>query len=435
MKRKEKDGRGARLRTRLAAGAAALILLASAGCSLPSPGSPREEAGGPDGAGRETEAPDRPRAGGGRETPRQRAARERAAALERRIREMPLEDRIDRLFFVCPEDLTGAEAVTRADGAVREALERHPVGGIILFSKNIVGGEQLAALTEGLRRSSRYPLFIGVDEEGGPRVARVANSGAAGTEKFPSMREIGAAGDPSGARRVGTVIGGYLKKYGFDVNFAPVADIVSGPDGAVGDRSFGGDPELVSSMVAEEVRGLQSRGVSATLKHFPGHGNAVGDSHDGAAVLDRTPEELRRAEFLPFRAGVEAGADMVMVGHVSVPSVTGDRTPSSLSERMITGFLRNELGFRGVVLSDAMRMGAVTDFCTPGEAAVRFIKAGGDMILAPADFSGARRALLDAVNSGELSPERISESLRRIFRVLEGRAAPEDAGRPAEPRS
>ena len=171
-------------------------------------------------------------------------------------------------------------------------------------------------------------------------------------------------------------------------------------------------------MVAGAVEGLQSAGVSACLKHFPGHGDTAGDSHTGAAETDRTKEEMAAAEFLPFQSGIEAGADMVMVGHISAPNLTGgEKVPASLSEEIITGILRSELGYDGIIITDAMNMAAVTDYYEADVAAIMALKAGADMILMPEDFQQAYEGVLQAVQDGTVSQERVDDSLKRIYRV------------------
>lgn len=334
------------------------------------------------------------------------------------LNEMSLEEKVSQLFFVTPEALTGVEVAIQAGEVTKNALSEYPVGGIILFSQNIQNEEQLKTMLNNLHTYSRYPLFTGVDEEGGTLVARVANSGTIFVPTFPDMQEIGNTGDPQQAYEVGATIGNYLKNLGFNVDFAPVADVATNPDNPViGVRSFGSDAGLVSQMVAKEVEGMQSQGVSSVIKHFPGHGDTAEDSHAEAAVSYKTLDELRTTEFLPFQAGIDAGTDMVMVGHIAVPNVLGDYTPASLSEQMITGYLREELDYEGIVITDSMRMGAIVNYYDPAQAAVMVLQAGGDMILMPQDFYAARQAVLDAVSNQVLTEERIDASLRRIYRV------------------
>ena len=338
--------------------------------------------------------------------------------IEEYLSNMPLEDKVSQLFFVQPEALTGVDTAVQASDMTKEALQEYPVGGIVMFSKNIQDRDQICAMLANLQAYSKYPLFLGVDEEGGSLVARVANSGTISVPTFPNMMEIGNTGNPEEAYEVGRTIGTYLKDLGFNLDFAPIADVLVNPENQViGERAFGSDAELVAKMVKRVVEGLQEQEVSAVLKHFPGHGGTEADSHEGTAILNRTLEELRSEEFLPFQSGIEAGADMIMVGHISVPEVTGDDTPATLSETVITDLLRNELEFDGIIITDSMSMGAIVDHYGPGEAAVQVIRAGGDMILMPQDFVEARQAVLEAVYQQEITEERINESLRRIYRI------------------
>lgn len=331
---------------------------------------------------------------------------------------MTLEEKVSQLFFVTPEALTQTEAVTQATDVTKTAIETYPVGGIILFAQNIVDGQQVKTMLDQMQSYSKYPLFLGVDEEGGPLVARVANSGTIQVPSLPNMQEIGNTGDSGQAYDAGKTIGAYLRDLGFNVDFAPVADVNSNPaNPVIGVRSFGSDPNLVAQMVSREVEGMQEQGVCSVLKHFPGHGDTGQDSHAEAAVTYKTIEELRNVEFLPFQAGISAGAAMVMTGHISAPSVTGGNLPATLSEQMINGYLRGELGFKGIVVTDSMSMGAIVNYYDSAQAAVMVIKAGGDMILMPQNFIAARQAVIDAVNRQEITEERLNESVRRIFRV------------------
>lgn len=331
---------------------------------------------------------------------------------------MSLEEKVAQMFFVTPENLTGVDVATQAGETTRQALTQYPVGGLIYFSKNIYDEEQLTTMIRNSQSYSEIPLFIGVDEEGGSLVARIANNPAFQVETFPNMAEIGATGDTTKAFEVGNSIGSYLKKYGFNLDFAPDADVLTNPNNtAIGERSFGSDPNLTAQMVAEEVKGFQQQNVIPVLKHFPGHGGTAEDSHHGAAVLNRSLEELENAEFLPFKAGIEAGANVVMVGHLQVPQLISDDTPASLSSELITGILREKLGFDGIVITDSLSMGAITEYYTPDEAAVRCIQAGGDMLLMPQDFKTAYEGVLNAVKNQTIPESRIDESLSRIFHV------------------
>ena len=235
-------------------------------------------------------------------------------------------------------------------------------------------------------------------------------------EAFPDMSKIGASNDEAKAFEVGETIGKYLADLGFDVDFAPVADVLTNQDNTVvARRSFGSDAEIVSRMVSEEVKGLKKHGVSPVLKHFPGHGGTAEDSHETKPVLHRTLEELSETEFLPFAAGIESGADFVMAGHIGVPEIEEDGRPAVFSKTLLTDVLRKQLGFEGIIITDAMNMGAVTESYDSGEAAVAALSAGADMILMPEDFDAAVQAVKDAVEKGALTESRIEESAMRIL--------------------
>ena len=247
-------------------------------------------------------------------------------------------------------------------------------------------------------------------------MSRVADSGIA-VDKVGTMAEIGATGDAQNAYEAGVTIGSYLKGLGFNLDFAPVADVLINADNTtIGDRSFGTDAGVVAQMVPSLVTGIEEEGVSSCLKHFPGLGDTTEDTHNGMVITERTLEDFQTVEFPVFKAGIDAGADFVMVSHVSAPALTGDNTPASLSGTVI-GILRNDLGFDGIVITDALNMTAITDYYTAEEAAVKAIQGGADMLLMPEDFKAAYTGLLQAVQEGTISEERINESLRRIYRV------------------
>lgn len=330
--------------------------------------------------------------------------------------EMPIEDKVAGLFMVTPEALTGVATATQAGNGTQEALSQYAVGGLIYFSQNIKDKEQITEMLANTASMSNYPIFLAVDEEGGD-VARVAGSGIEVTE-VEDMASIGAGGDTSRALAAGETIGSYLNEIGFNLDFAPVADVTQeGVESALGNRSFGSDPQAVGEMVSNVVNGIEGTGVSACLKHFPGLGSASEDTHEGRVEIGKTVEELRSSDFVPFSVGIEAGADFVMVSHATVPALDGDNVPSSLSGKVITDTLRGELGFEGVVITDALDMTAITEYYTSEEAAVMALEAGADMLLMPEDFEAAYNAVLAAVQDGTISEERINESLNRIYRV------------------
>ena len=335
--------------------------------------------------------------------------------VENCIAELTLEEKIAALFIVTPELLTGADNVTRAGDTTREKLLAYPIGGLVYFSSNFSSASQVREMLENTRNMSKYPLFLAIDEEGG-RVARLASKNLA--DNVGPMWNIGETLDPQNAKEAGVKIATYLRGFGFNVNFAPVADVIIDPENSpIGDRSFGTDAMMAAEMVKAFVQGAKEAEVHSTLKHFPGIGGTVTDTHVSMAITERSLEEMRGFEFLPFIAGIEAGVDLIMMSHVSSPNVTDDNTPASLSKKMITEILRGELGYDGIVITDAMNMGAITEYYTAADASVRALQAGADMILMPESFEEAYIGITEAVQSGKITEERINESLRRIYRV------------------
>lgn len=330
------------------------------------------------------------------------------------IEVMPLEAKVAGLFIVTPEAITGVSTAIQAGDGTRDALAQYPVGGLIYFKKNIQSEEQIITMLENTELYMRYPLFLAIDEEGGS-VARLAEAGV-GT-KVDDAKSIGESGDASNAYMAAQTIGGDLSRIGFNLDFAPVADLANVENSAVGTRSYGADATAVSDCVSMAVMGLSEQGITTCLKHFPGIGSSAQDTHTGLASTSRTAEQFRAEEFTVFQAGINAGADMVMIGHISAPELTGSNDPCTFSEAVVTDILRNELGFQGVIITDAMNMKAVSDYYDSADAAIQALRAGCDMILMPEDFEMAYNGVLQAVNDGVISEERINDSLRRIYRI------------------
>ena len=251
-------------------------------------------------------------------------------------------------------------------------------------------------------------------EEGG-LVARIEDSGI-GVPYVGPMGEVGASGDPAAAFEAGSTIGGYLHELGINLDFAPDADVLIDPyNQTIGNRSFGTDPFLCGQMVGRFIDGLHDQGVASCIKHFPGLGDTETDTHTGGAWSSRAIEDYRGAEFVSFQGGIEAGTDMVMVSHLSNTALTGSDLPASLNKVVMTDILRDELKFEGVIVTDSLQMGAVTERFDSAEAAVTALEAGADILLMPIDFQAARQGILDAVESGRISEKRIDQSLRRIL--------------------
>ena len=342
----------------------------------------------------------------------------RSQRAEELMGEMSLREKVCQMLIVTPEQLTGSTGpVTQAGEETKTALEAWPVGGVIYFADNIRTPEQVKGMIQSTQSYSNLGLFVSVDEEGGT-VARVGNNPSMGSTSFPSMAKVAQEEGLAGAYQVGLTIGTELKELGFNLDFAPVADVNSNPaNPVIGSRAFSSDPREAAELVSACVTGFRDSGILCALKHFPGHGDTAADSHNGAAVTSKTLEEMEECEFLPFVSGLEAGAPIVMVGHISCPELTGSSLPASLSQEMVTGILRQKLGFQGIVVTDSMQMAAVTDIYSADAAAVTAVKAGVDIILMPADLESAVNGILSAVENGELTEERIEESVKRILTV------------------
>lgn len=331
------------------------------------------------------------------------------------ISEMTLEEKVAGLFIVAPEGITGVDTAVQAGDGTKKALEKYPVGGLIYFKKNIQSEEQIKEMIANSVSYNKFPMFIAVDEEGG-KVSRLAD--ALQLENVGPMAEIGNAGDSNKAYEAMKSVGTYMTSYGFNLDFAPVADVLTNEDNtSIGDRSFSSDPMVVAGMVTAAVNGLEEVGVTACVKHFPGLGDASEDTHNGLAVIDKSLEELKQTELVPFISAIENGVNMIMVGHMSLPQIVGDNTPATMSKEVISDLLRSELGFNGVVITDAMNMGAITEYYGADEATIRALKAGADMVLMPEDFELAYEGVIEAVKDGTISEDRINNSLKRVFRI------------------
>ena len=338
------------------------------------------------------------------------------------MQEMTLRQKVGQLFIVHPDSLDpppdpAEKCAVSCTPAMMEAMEKYPVGGIIMFGENIESPEQIKRFNADLQACSDIPLFLCVDEEGG-LVARLANHKAFDLPKYRSAAAVGKSGDPDKALEMGRNIGAYLKEYGFNVDFAPVADVNTNPKNTIiGNRAFSSRPDTAAAMAAAMAEGLREQGIIATFKHFPGHGDTAEDSHDGLAVSGKPAEELAQCEWIPFASATED--DMVMVGHIALPAILNDRTPASLSPEVVTGILKNQLGFQGLVITDSLEMGAITDLYTSDKAALGALKAGCDLILMPANLETAFEAVVEACETGELSKNDLDAAVERILRFKE----------------
>ena len=358
--------------------------------------------------------------------------------VEAQLQKMTLREKVGQLFFVRPELLDtsihyghsgGIDASTadltkirlQAVNATMLAVnENYPVGGIILYAHNIEDEAQLAAFIPQIRALKGSPLLC-IDEEGG-RVARIGNNPNFDVERFVSMDSIGKTGDPANAYYCGNTIGAYLKKYGFDIDFAPVADVNTNPENIViGKRAFSDDPAVAAPMVTNYLQGLKDAGITGCIKHFPGHGDTKADTHYGYAQSMKTWDEMMNCEMITFKAGIEWGCQLIMTAHIAAPKVTGTEMPATMSSVILQDKLRGVLGYRNIIITDAMEMGAITQQYSSAEAAVGCIEAGADIVLGPQNFIEAFDAVVKAVEDGIITKERLDQSVRRILRLKTGK--------------
>lgn len=327
------------------------------------------------------------------------------------IADMTLHEKICQLFIVSPEDMVDTEAVTSPE-QMGMSIENYPVGGFIYNKPNFQSKDQVKTLLDGTQKLSTIPLFMTCDEEGG-NVERLMST--VGTTKLEPMMTYKDSGTQTAYDNAFT-IGSDMKALGFNLDLAPVADVWSNKENTVvGDRAYSDNFSQAAELIPYAVRGFHDSGLACAIKHFPGHGNTSEDSHYILPYISKNYSEIKKEELLPFNAGIQAGTDMVMVGHLVISDI--DESPVLFSKKWIEDILRQEMAFDGVVISDGMKMQAVTNNFSNAEAAVRAIKAGTDILLLPNNFKSAVNALTEAVNNGEISEDRIDQSLHRILEL------------------
>lgn len=341
---------------------------------------------------------------------REEAGREEADIIKEQVEKMTLDEKIGQMVIV------GVDGYT-SDGHSREMIE-YCVGGFILFKRNIRDASETLGLINSLKemnQKNKIPLFIGIDEEGG-RVTRMPGE----FTRLPTAKKIGQVNSSGFSYQIGRVIAEELKAFGMNVNFAPVLDINSNPENPViGDRAFGTEPETVSSMGIQVMKGLQSNGVISVIKHFPGHGDTSEDSHNVLPVVRHDLDRLKNFELIPFSRAIENDADAVMVAHILLPEIDKEN-PASLSKTIITDILRTDLMFNGVVITDDMTMGAIVEKYDIGDAAVKSINAGSDIVLVCHGYDrgiAVIKALKEAVEAGVINEDRINSSVYRILKL------------------
>ena len=296
------------------------------------------------------------------------------------------------------------------DDNLKNFLNSTPPGGFILMKENITTFDKTRQFVSDLKENSRIPLIISIDEEGGS-VQRLKYLMDARVSDIPFMYNVGLINNYDLAYNIGKIIAEEVRTIGVNVDFAPVIDIYSNPNNTViGKRSFGSDAEIVSNMAVCFTKGLEDNGVIGVYKHFPGHGDTDIDSHESLPIINKSLDDLKSFELVPFKSAVKAGAKMIMVGHIAIPEVTHDNTPASLSKEVID-ILKDDLNYNGLIVTDALNMGAISDNYSNEEAYIKAIEAGNDLLLIPSDGINTINIIKDKV-----SLDRINESARKILK-------------------
>jgi beta-N-acetylhexosaminidase len=330
--------------------------------------------------------------------------------VQKQIDSMSLEEKVGQMMMF------GLDSENVTEGTIKFIQDSH-IGGVILNRENIKSAEQLVHLTNEIKtinaETSNLPLFISVDEEGG-LVSRMPSE----IINLPNSSVIGQLDDTKVANQVGEAIGERVAAFGFNMTMAPVLDINSNQNNPViGKRSFGSNEKVVSKMGVAEMKGIQTESVIPVIKHFPGHGDTDVDSHKGLPVIDHDLERLTDLELKPFSKAIEQNAEMTMVAHILLPSID-PKFPSSLSKEVVTGILREQLKFKGVVITDDVTMGAILKNFEIGDAAVKAVQAGNDIVLVCHKYENQVKvlnAVLEAVNTGEITEKQINDSVYRIL--------------------
>lgn len=331
--------------------------------------------------------------------------------IQAQIKAMSLEEKIGQLVMV------GVDGYENDDNS-QQLIERYHVGGFVLLKQNVKDVNQMRSLINSLKETNsvnEIPLFLSIDEEGG-RISRMPDE----FMKIPSSQRIGELNNTKLSYQVGSIIGEELRTFGLNMNFAPVLDVNSNPKNVViGDRAFGEEPSLVSKLGIQTMKGLQSQSIISVVKHFPGHGDTSVDSHVGLPTVNHDMKRLKSLELVPFSSAIENKVDAIMMAHILLPKIDSEY-PASFSKTVISDVLRKDMRFDGIVITDDITMGAIVKNYDIGEAAVKSVKAGSDIILVCHDFAkeeAVLKALQKAAQTGSISMDRIDESVNRILKL------------------
>ena len=354
---------------------------------------------------------------------------------QRTLARMTLREKVGQLMMPFVLGNFAPEGSETHDRIVN-VIEQENVGGVIM---SVGSPSEVAVKLNDLQRHSKYPLLVAADLETGAgfrfrgAVHIPTNIALGGATTFPSLMALGATGDPRHAYQLGRITALEARAMGVHVPFAPVLDVNNNPDNPIINiRSFGEDPKAVADLGVAFVRGLQDYGAVATGKHFPGHGDTGTDSHLDLPVINVGRERLDAIELVPFRAAIAAGMQGIMTAHIAVPEISGETIPATVSKQVLTGLLRSDLGFDGIVFTDAMDMAAIDRLFPRGESAVRAVLAGADVIVMPRDVKQAIDAIVKAIDDGRLTEARLDESVGRLLRLKEDLGLPQEREVPLE---
>lgn len=357
------------------------------------------------------------------------------------LQTMTLEQKVEQMLMPDFRDWSmtedgSAQDFTEMNEQVAKVLQEHDFGGVILFADNVKTTEQSLNLVKSIQtehsngKTGAVPLLIGIDQEGG--IVYRLGSGSA----LPGNMAVGATGNPEYAKRAGAIISRELSALGINTNFAPAVDVNNNPNNPViGLRSFGDDPYKVADFAVAMIEGINTSNVITSAKHFPGHGDTATDSHSGLPVVDKSYEEIKQMELVPFQAAMDTGTDMFMVAHIAYPQIdptmkNGSYIPATVSKKFLTDIVRGDMGYDGVLITDAMNMKGLADMYGQSEACIESIKAGMDILLMPCLLDRASSVnnldqiiadILAAVESGEIPQARIDEAVTRILTLKEKR--------------
>ncbi|MED1862073.1 beta-N-acetylhexosaminidase [Fictibacillus nanhaiensis] len=343
------------------------------------------------------------------------------------IKSMTVKEKIGQMLMPDFRNWNG-QPVTEMNDEIRELVKKYHLGGVILFRENVVTTEQTVRLVDEYKKANEeYGLLVSIDQEGGI-VTRLQS----GTD-FPGNMALGATRSSEMAESVGHAIGSELHSLGINMNLAPVLDVNNNPDNPViGVRSFGEDPQLVADLGTAYTKGLQDSGMAATAKHFPGHGDTAVDSHLGLPSVPHDKERLLEVELYPFQQAMDEGIDAIMTAHVTFPKIdpttviskkdgTEIALPATLSHEVLTNLMRNEMGFNGVISTDALNMKAIADHFGAVDAVIRAVNAGTDIILMPVGLEEVANGLYEAVDNGEITEKRLNQSVERLLTLKANR--------------